>query len=430
MANIKQTVDLTQGTFNNLVAESGKLRLKSVSAPVFTRNSTATKSDGSVVPVNTPRFEGAQNFTYIEDAQDDFLTGTFSNTVVLRDLVLAKDGNQDWGRYESTQSDFSTGTLTDVVATTNNVLEIGTTYDGFNSLNTNLWAEENWGSVSSSSSFTYDGKLNIKLASSTRGAGCGKYLTSKATFDFQSQAVFEVDIGPSVVISNYFREAWLVLCKTYVTSKDVWGEPDWIRFGLVATSSGTAIYLQRRTNGGTPTTVYTSSNYTKLSDVTGTYKMVIDSSNVTVYKDGTQIWSGAHGLSFTNGYAYLLHNTTDTNLLTVSFDNFKYIKSTSGNRVSQIIDISSVKKAQASLVSWNGTTPSGTSIKVETNLSLDGGTTWGGWKEVTNGGSIPDIDESTDLNNAKIQYKQTLTTNDINITPQLNNFVIELISDT
>jgi len=430
MANIKQTVDLTQGTFNNLVAESGKLKLKSVSAPVFIRNSTATKSDGSVVPVNTPRFESAQNFTYIEDTNAEFRTGTLSNVTALRDLVLSKDGNPDFIKYESTQSDFSTGTLTDVVATTNNVLEIGTTYDGFNSLNTNLWNETNWGYVSSSSSFTYNGKLNIKLSSSAYNNWCNKCLVSKTTFDFQSQAVFEVDIEPSFITTALEREAALYLCKTYVTSTNVYSESNWIRFGLLITSSGIAIQSYSRTNGRTPTNLYTSSYYTKLSDVTGTYKMVIDSSNVTLYKDGTQIWSGAHGLSFTNGYAYLLHSTNDSNLLTVSFDNFKYIKSTSGNRVSQIIDISSVKKAQASLVSWNGTTPSGTSIKVETNLSLDGGTTWSGWKEVTNGGSIPDIDESTDLSNAKIQYRQTLTTNDIKITPQFKDFVIELISDT
>jgi len=129
MANIKQTVDLTQGTFNNLVAESGKLRLKSVSAPVFTRNSTATKLDGSVVSANTPRFEGAQNFTYIEDTNAEFRTGTLSNVTALRDLVLSKDGNPDFIKYESTQSDFSTGTLNNVQAYANGLSLTGTEYN-------------------------------------------------------------------------------------------------------------------------------------------------------------------------------------------------------------------------------------------------------------------------------------------------------------
>lgn len=57
MANIKQTVDLTQGTFNNLVVVNNKLQLPSVAAPTFTRDSIAYKSDGTQVAANLPRFE-------------------------------------------------------------------------------------------------------------------------------------------------------------------------------------------------------------------------------------------------------------------------------------------------------------------------------------------------------------------------------------
>ena len=57
MANIKQTVDLTQGTLSNLIVEDGKLKLPNVNAPTFTRDSIAYKSDGSQVAVNVPRFE-------------------------------------------------------------------------------------------------------------------------------------------------------------------------------------------------------------------------------------------------------------------------------------------------------------------------------------------------------------------------------------
>jgi len=57
MANIKQTVDLTQGTLSNLIVEDGKLKLPNVNAPTFTRNSIAYKSDGSQVAANQPRFD-------------------------------------------------------------------------------------------------------------------------------------------------------------------------------------------------------------------------------------------------------------------------------------------------------------------------------------------------------------------------------------
>jgi len=57
MANIKQTVDLTQGTLSNLIVEDGKLKLPNVNAPTCIRSSIAYKSDGSQVAVNVPRFE-------------------------------------------------------------------------------------------------------------------------------------------------------------------------------------------------------------------------------------------------------------------------------------------------------------------------------------------------------------------------------------
>jgi len=60
MANIKQTVDLTQGTLSNLIVEDGKLKLPNVNAPTFTRSSIAYKSDGSQVAVNVPRFEAGK----------------------------------------------------------------------------------------------------------------------------------------------------------------------------------------------------------------------------------------------------------------------------------------------------------------------------------------------------------------------------------
>jgi len=60
MANIRQTVDLTQGTLSNLIVEDGKLKLPNVNAPTFTRSSIAYKSDGSQVAVNVPRFEAGK----------------------------------------------------------------------------------------------------------------------------------------------------------------------------------------------------------------------------------------------------------------------------------------------------------------------------------------------------------------------------------
>ncbi|MCW2279112.1 LamG-like jellyroll fold domain-containing protein [Heliophilum fasciatum] len=62
---------------------------------------------------------------------------------------------------------------------------------------------------------------------------------------------------------------------------------------------------------------------------------------------------------------------------------------------------------------------------VETNLSLDGGSTWAGWNPVTNGGSIPGVTGVTNLSNARLQVRQTLYS-DFEGMPQLNDFSLAI----
>src|SRR5690606_16126649 len=84
----------------------------------------------------------------------------------------------------------------------------------------------------------------------------------------------------------------------------------------------------------------------------------------------------------------------------------------SGTRISPVLDLSPVGTAAGSSISWTATTPADTSVTVETNLSLDGGQTWQGWQQVTNGGPIPGISAGTDLSNARLQTRVTLQTTD------------------
>src|SRR5690606_6539716 len=89
----------------------------------------------------------------------------------------------------------------------------------------------------------------------------------------------------------------------------------------------------------------------------------------------------------------------------------------SGYWESQALDISQVGKAASSLISWTNQISEGTSVKVETDISFDGGTTWEGYAEATDGNSIPGIDQTTDLSNARLRFKVTLETNDVSVTP-------------
>jgi hypothetical protein len=90
-----------------------------------------------------------------------------------------------------------------------------------------------------------------------------------------------------------------------------------------------------------------------------------------------------------------------------------------GTRVSPSIPLSETNKIYR--INWVANTPVGTSITIETNLSLDNGVTWKGWKTVNNNHFIPDMDKTTDLTNALVQIKQTLQATDTTLTPTLES---------
>jgi hypothetical protein len=92
---------------------------------------------------------------------------------------------------------------------------------------------------------------------------------------------------------------------------------------------------------------------------------------------------------------------------------------TIGTRLSPSISLSKTNKLYR--INWVATIPTGTSITIETNISLDNGVTWLGWKTVKNNQFLPDIDKTTDLTNALIQIKQTLQTTDVSLTPTLES---------
>ncbi len=76
------------------------------------------------------------------------------------------------------------------------------------------------------------------------------------------------------------------------------------------------------------------------------------------------------------------------------------------------------------IIFWKQIIPKGTSIKVETNVSLDGGQIWLGWKEAKLGEPIPDT-FGVDLSNARLQIRQTLRTDDPTKSPALERSWVE-----
>jgi methionine-rich copper-binding protein CopC len=69
-------------------------------------------------------------------------------------------------------------------------------------------------------------------------------------------------------------------------------------------------------------------------------------------------------------------------------------------------------------ISWQATTPTNTSVKVEVMTSNDG-TNWSNWVEVTNAATL------TSVTGRYVQYKVTLTTTDSSVTPVLDEIKLD-----
>jgi hypothetical protein len=76
------------------------------------------------------------------------------------------------------------------------------------------------------------------------------------------------------------------------------------------------------------------------------------------------------------------------------------------------------------VLKWSSFEPFSTSIVMETCVSYDGGLIWTDWKTVKNNKPIPDVDSTMDLSSTVVKIKQTLTTTDPYITPELSNVQI------
>lgn len=95
---------------------------------------------------------------------------------------------------------------------------------------------------------------------------------------------------------------------------------------------------------------------------------------------------------------------------------------TSGNYESDTLSTSPLNSVGDGTVSWNETL-NGNSITIETNVSIDGGSTWQGWSTVSSGDSIPNIGDITDTSSGLVKYKASLS-GDGSSTPELNDITL------
>lgn len=158
-------------------------------------------------------------------------------------------------------------------------------------------------------------------------------------------------------------------------------------------------------------------------------RVAVENGVVKYYKNGTLLYTSSQTPVFPLLVDTSIRTAGGTLKDVVFFDEalgyIPYIAS--GTYTSPALDISTDSPVIDSLISWNTTTPTGTIVKVETNISFDGGTIWWGWKEVTSGDKIPNA--IGNLANVRLKYRVTLETTDNTITPQLHDITVEVNSE-
>lgn len=278
---------------------------------------------------------------------------------------------------QDTTADFSSGTLTNVTASNGSLILTNTVTETHTATATQT--DANFGS-------TYDyiggyefkvGASNVTVSKAVVNRPTSDIVTSyKVTiWDATSQAVVATattnSSSTNTVTATFSSPVTLTANKNYIVSVFWTGtymsEPSWSTFSL---------------------------NSTYFTKVQGRYKYVSAGSG-EVFPVTT---------STTNSYGMV-----DLYVQSSSY-------ATSGNREFSI-DISSVGTLDTSSVSWSNTTPTNTTVSIQS--SVDGKATW---QTVTNGGSIPNLTDSVNT----IWFRQNLSTTNTAATPSLDTFTVNV----
>jgi hypothetical protein len=94
-----------------------------------------------------------------------------------------------------------------------------------------------------------------------------------------------------------------------------------------------------------------------------------------------------------------------------------------GTRISPPVSIDAIGTVLSSTITWTQTTPAGTSILVEVGIS-DSNLIEPTYATATSGSAIPGL--SGDVTGKWLWCKQTLSTDDASVTPELSNIAIEI----
>lgn len=380
-------------------------------------------------------------FQSVETSQADFQTGTLSGTVATSsgNLELARDG-MDFTYVETTQADFQSGTLTDVVATSAGDLELAQTMGkalSFDGVDDYVEVADN-SALNFSGDFTIEATVKINHLNKDASA----VLTKRGT---SAEAIYAFWVINTGQIFYQVNDNGRVTGGEAITTKTVTAGQ---QHHIALRRSGTVVQvlIDGELDSSSiicsgkiepPESLFfgkhsidTTQFFPGLIDevriwnVARTQQQIQDNMNKELVGNEAGLvgyWKLNEGTGVT---AYdSLGNNNGTIYGASWVDGLVPSYKTSGTRIKEI-DISGANPAGGTKIEWSKTTPTGTTVTVETALSLDGGSTYGTWQEATNGGSIPGITAGTDLSNARLKIRETLSTTDTSKTPQLHSLSI------
>lgn len=184
------------------------------------------------------------------------------------------------------------------------------------------------------------------------------------------------------------------------------------------------LQVYKRQNGN-----YTSlavANVTWPRGTQATIRFVVKGNTLKAYFNGTEVINIIDSTFTTAGLVGLRHHETVESVYQEFRVNSGY--TASGTRTSPEYNISTTGTVESATITWTANTPAGTSVTVETRVSLDSGATWTSWQTVANGSAVPGLPKGTNLANARIQLRQTLSTTNSAVTPQLLDITVKITS--
>ncbi len=174
-----------------------------------------------------------------------------------------------------------------------------------NTLDTDYWEKLEVGSGSVA-------EQNEQLECTTSASGDYAGVVTKSAHD---TTICEIGIeasGPD----NKNHERVLMICLTKTTNSDPYGEDDWYRIFKEKSTGKTVI--QRRTNGGTPSTLYSDT----WQSAGGPLRIRVKDGNIRFYDEGVDLYNETYQLSSYECYVYMYVYGYDTNTGMDYFDDY------------------------------------------------------------------------------------------------------------